>query len=80
MEKNNNWCSDAPIEQWYGVNTTQNEDGTTLVTLFLPNNNLIGSIDLSDCIYIEWLSCEGNALSSVNVSNCTNLKILQCDH
>lgn len=80
MEKNNNWCSDAPIEQWYGVNTTQNEDGTTLVTLFLPNNNLIGSIDLSDCIYIEWLSCEGNALSSVNVSNCTNLKILQCDN
>lgn len=79
-KKNNNWCSDAPIEQWYGVNTTQNEDGTTLVTLFLPNNNLIGSIDLSDCIYIEWLSCEGNALSSVNVSNCTNLKILQCDN
>ncbi len=79
-KKNNNWCSDAPIEQWYGVNTTQNEDGTTLVTLSLPNNNLIGSIDLSDCIYIEWLSCEGNALSSVNVSNCTNLKILQCDN
>mgnify|MGYP000075764875 CR=1 FL=1 len=77
---NNNWCSDAPVEQWYGVNITQNEEGKTLVTLSLSSNNLVGSIDLSDCTYIEWLSCGGNTLSSIDVTNCTSLKILQCDN
>ena len=77
---NNNWCSDVPVEQWYGVNTTQNEDGTMLVTLSLSNNNLVGSIDLSDCMYIEWLSCGSNSLSSINVTNCTNLKTLECSN
>jgi len=40
-EKNDNWCSSAPIQQWFGVLT--DEEGN-LIGLELRHNNLSGSL------------------------------------
>ena len=47
-----NWCTDAPLEDWYGVYT--NSDGR-VVEISLPNNNLQGKLPPEignlDCLY-----------------------------
>ncbi|MDH6312701.1 hypothetical protein M2137_001476 [Parabacteroides sp. PFB2-10] len=35
-----NWCSDKPLSEWYGITV---QDGR-VITICLPNNNLIGSL------------------------------------
>ncbi len=41
-------------------------------------HRLVGHLDLSDCIYIEYLSCAGNYLYSVDVHGCSSLVHLLC--
>ena len=75
-ERNDNWLSDKPITEWYGVEVT----GATsnFYNLSLRNNNLHGSIDLSNCSYLTSLYCDGNVLARINVSNCINLRLFDC--
>ena len=70
---NDNWCSDKPIDEWYGV--TYN--GKTLY-IYLYSNNLTGAGDLSGCTALKRLACYKNQLSSLNVSDCTALEKLYC--
>ncbi len=72
--RNDNWCSDKPINEWYGVNYS---DGT--LYLYLSDNNLVGSIDLSGCTALTVLESSWNQLTSLNVSDCRALTDLWCN-
>lgn len=67
---NENWCSDKPIGEWYGI-----IDTTDALQISLPDNNLKGSITLSD-ERLMTLDVTNNDLTSINLSNCTYLKNL----
>lgn len=71
--RNDNWCSDKPIDEWYGVNYSNSE-----LMINLWNNNLTGSGDLSGCTAIEYLNCCDNQLTSLDISGCTALRTLVC--
>lgn len=75
--RNDNWLSDKPITEWYGISDNTLLDGTYYI--FLENNNLIGFIDLSGCPYVYSLDVVGNNLSRINVSGCSNLFSLSCE-
>lgn len=78
--RNDNWCSDKPIDEWYGVDYyDRDDDGVKELILDLYYNNLTGSGDLSDCANLRDVYCVSNHLSSMNVSNCIALTRLQCD-
>ena len=72
---NNNWLSDKPVTDWYGVGKSQDSG---LYTIELPWNNLNGTIDLSGCTELDRLECNENQLTSLNVSGCTALEYLYC--
>ncbi len=76
-KNNENWCSDKPIGEWYGVNYYDGY-GTKELEIHLPDNNLTGAGDLSGCTALDWLNCEYNQLTSLNVSGCTALMRLYC--
>ena len=67
--RNYNWCTDAPLEEWYGI--SKDDDGIYLINLC--RNNLTGSGSLSGCTQLRELDCEGNQLTSLDVSGCTLL-------
>lgn len=67
-ENNTNWCTDAPVEEWYGVYCWD-----SLYSISLASNNLRGSISLTNCPYIKYLDVSGNILESLNLGGCTNL-------
>lgn len=69
---NENWCSDRPIEKWYGVMLSS--DG--LITLELDLNNLNGNIDLHGCTNLSSISIRNNNIYSINLSGCSNLRSL----
>lgn len=53
---NTNWCSDKPINEWYGVNDGwKRVNCPYVVSLELPQNNLKGSFPQGD--WIERLGC-----------------------
>ena len=71
--KKDNWCSDRPISEWYGIETWyHNASGKSRVkSIFLPNNNLTGSAYITDLksiwdIYI----LNGNKIESLTIDNC----------
>ena len=71
---NTNWCSDKPVEEWYGIKKYDN--GEYDIDLF--ENNLTGIIDqkFPDCVIR--LKCFCNQLTSVNVSGSTGLESIIC--
>ena len=71
---NTNWCSDKPIEEWYGVACLDNGK----YQLDLGNNNLTGKIELTFSDDLIQLACSSNQLTSLNVSGCTSLEFLYC--
>ena len=71
---NTNWCSDKPIEEWYGI--TCWDDGK--YELRLNNNNLTGKIEQTFSDDLVLLSCSRNQLTSLDVSGCTSLVDLLC--
>lgn len=74
-----NWCSDKPIEEWYGIEYKDSDgDGIKELEIYLSDNNLTGAGDLSDCTALEWLNCSHSQLTSLNVSGCTALERLFC--
>ena len=64
---NTNWCTDAPVEEWYGVSRFL----TGPYRINLSDNNLVGSIDLSNCPYIGYLNVGGNDIVDLNLENCS---------
>ncbi len=71
---NENWCSDKPIEEWYGINKLYNED---YYEIYLYNNNLVGTAELN-CSEIYLIDVYNNQLSSLDLSGCTSLTELSC--
>ncbi|MBR4148798.1 MAG: hypothetical protein IKT94_01515, partial [Rikenellaceae bacterium] len=76
---NENWCSDKPLNEWYGVDYGDFDgDGIMQLRLSLDINNLVGSGNLSGCTALMYLGCENNQLTSLDVSGCTALETLWC--
>lgn len=79
-----NWCSDKPLEEWYGVMKT--DKGWEL---HLSHNGLIGDGDLSGWTSLVYMDCSSNTgiyysgthnhLKSLNLSGCTSLEQLYCE-
>ncbi len=92
--RNDNWCSDRPLYDWYGISydsqgyyinlNVNNLTGygslhsSEIVTLGCDNNQLT-SLDVSGCTALQELSCYYNhQLTSLDVSSCTALEKLWC--
>ncbi len=93
---NDNWCSEKPIEEWYGV--TKEEEGKYRIDLY--ENHLVGTvslkhkdiselvvagnslskIDLQGCDNLRWLACDDNKLEELNISECRSLRTLNCNN
>ena len=78
---NDNWLSDAPIGEWYGVNT--NDDGR-VIALVLDANNLSGEIpaELGSLSNLIGLSLSANALSGeipAELGSLSNLESLNLE-
>lgn len=74
-KNNTNWCSDKPLEEWYGIST---ENG--LVTrIELAENNLTGNIpdEIGELIHLQTLYLSVNNLSGVLPESITKLKCLK---
>lgn len=77
--RNDNWCSDKPIDEWYGISYRDSDgDGAKELHISLSVNNLTGNGDLSGCTALMSLGCYNNQCSSLNVSGCTELEVLYC--
>ena len=74
---NTNWCSDAPLDMWYGV-MTDSEGRVTQITLW--DNGLSGDAGntLAPLSKLTYLDCSENSLSDLNLSNNTALTQLWC--
>jgi len=73
---NDNWCSDKPVEEWYGVA----KDANGKYGLALYNNNLTGTVEQEFPECVIGLNFGSNKLTSINVSGCAKLVKLYCDN
>jgi len=69
---NTNWCTNAPVEEWYGVYCYSD----SLYDISLNNNGVVGSINLDNCPYIKNLYVVGSNLTNLSLQNCCNLRSL----
>lgn len=76
---NTNWCSDEPLDTWYGI-TTDSEGRVTRISL--ENNGLSGATGntLAPLSALTYLDCSGNSLSSLDVTNNPGLTVLYCEN
>ena len=76
---NTNWCSDAPLDMWYGV-TTNSEGRVTGISL--SDNGLSGDAGntLAPLSKLTYLSCYSNSLIGLDLSANTALTLLYCDN
>lgn len=69
-KNNDNWCSNQPIEEWYGISKSKYSDGYRIE---LIDNNVKGSIRLSHK-HVDYVSIEGNNnLTGIDLSGCINI-------
>ncbi len=56
-----NWCSDKPLEEWYGIDTWEGN----VIGIQLDDNNLTGRIpeDFSRLEHLSWLFLYGNEVN-----------------
>ena len=66
--RNDNWCTDAPIEEWYGIGGTKGSEDC--YSLSLSNNNLTGNAYLGPNSQISFLVVDGNNLSGLHLNKC----------
>ena len=90
--RNDNWLSDAPISEWYGVHGRRAyvqgrlyEAPSPIVELALDNNNLRGTIppELGQLVHLEKLYLSRNRLSGVippELGQLVNLRFLELHH
>ena len=76
---NTNWCSDEPLDTWYGI-TTDSEGRVTRISL--ANNGLSGATGntLAPLTALTTLLCSNNNLSNLDLSNNTALTHLYCEN
>ena len=74
---NTNWCSDEPLDTWYGV-TTDHEGRVTGIAL--DGNSLSGDAGntLAPLSKLTYLSCYSNSLIGLDLSANTALTYLYC--
>ena len=74
--KNTNWCSDRPLDEWYGVRT----DGEGYVMeMYLDDNNLTGTARLSGLSRLMTLYLSGNHFTGVDFGNLPELVDLRLE-
>ena len=71
---NENWCSEKPITQWYGIGKHYGYPG---YDLYLANNNLKGSGSLAKCPFVI-VSLQENNISRLDLAGCSILSELRC--
>lgn len=70
---NDNWCSDKPLNMWFGIDVRSGE-----FVLDLTQNNLTGSGSLAGCTLFVGIALGRNHLTSLDLSGCTKLRSLFC--
>ena len=61
-QRNDNWLSEQPIRDWYGVTT---DESGRVKGLYLIDNELTGEIpeELGGLVNLKWLVLQGNQLN-----------------
>jgi hypothetical protein len=74
--RSDNWCSDRPLSEWYGI-TTDSEGNVTSINL--ENNNLSGSLTmyLSSFAKLTDFNIDNNQLNTLNIYGSDNIKSLE---
>ena len=74
--RSDNWCSDRPLSEWYGI-TTDSEGNVTSINL--ENNNLSGSLTmyLSSFAKLTGFNIDNNQLNTLNIYGSDNIKSLE---
>ena len=68
---NTNWCTAAPIDQWYGVSCLR--DGSVWI-INLQKNNLIGPADFKGLSSLRDLYLDDNQLTSIEMDIAGNIR------
>jgi len=71
--RKDNWCSDKPLSEWYGIGTWYDSaSGKSRVnSITLPNNNLTGFANLIGLKSLSGLNIlNGNKIESLTIDNC----------
>lgn len=68
---NENWCTDAPLSDWYGVSM----DGLFVNELNLISNNLSGNGVLRGLKVLHDVRIENNNMESITIEDCPNFQI-----
>lgn len=71
---NDNWCTDAPMEEWYGIYVFEGK----INSINLNRNNLTGYGVLSGLKELFYFQAIGNNLTGLDVSGCEGLTGLDC--
>ena len=67
--RNDNWLTEAPLEEWYGIETySGNTNRGRVSKVDLQDNNLIGSIprEFRHLVHLTWLFLYGNEIADVS--------------
>ena len=77
--RNTNWCTAAPLHEWYGIfvhvdYSTGEAVYGNVTSIDLTDNNLIGNADLSGLVDLGYIGFRGNRLTNLNISGLTKLK------
>ncbi|MBO4536805.1 MAG: redoxin domain-containing protein, partial [Bacteroidales bacterium] len=85
--RSDNWCSDKPVTEWYGIGSTcywvdDNRYDGHVRTIFLPGIGVSGDLEeavgiLENLPYLEDLSLQGNPLKQPIPASITRLKTLR---
>ena len=77
--RNDNWCTDAPLYEWYGVSPLHDEEtDVTNYSLYLSGNNLSGNAYLGPNGLITEVAVADNELSGLEADGCSALTYLSC--
>lgn len=73
---NTNWCTNAPLSEWYGVTLDYSQERVQYI--HLSYNNLVGSIpeEIGNLIELYTLDLSGNTLTGEIPSSIGNMHIL----
>lgn len=71
---NENWCSDKPLDEWYGIQTNQ-KNGGNVISIHLSENNLNGTIpeEIGYLTQLYWLALDRNHLTGEIPKSFSNL-------
>ncbi len=72
-ENNTNWCSDKPLEEWYGISKDEEEEDKYHIEFV--GNNLSGEFTLNSSQIKSLVLCEKN-VTHLNLTNCSSLERL----